>query len=92
MAREQHGMWPHRYSGVVAWRGVLDVAKQPQLYQDLRAEYPHLGDGISFDLSAQGLAVTFTIPGPKVNWLWCGLGCDLCQTACIMRSCGSSSP
>ena len=65
---------PCRYSGLIAWRGVVDAAQQPQVYEDMRAAYARLGHGIIFDLAArQGrgeMALTYMIPGPRINWLW----------------------
>lgn len=48
----------------------MDVAKQPQLYEDLCAEYEQLGRGITFDLGPHEMAMIYMIPGPRINWLW----------------------
>ena len=53
----------------------MDAAQHPQLYKDLCAEYKWLGKGIIFDLAASKclgeMALTYMIPGPRINWLWC---------------------
>ena len=61
------------YSGMIAWRGVVEAAKEPQLYRDLCREYRHLGKGIIFDLAPHEMALTYMIPGNRINWLWCAL-------------------
>ncbi|KAK9863259.1 hypothetical protein WJX84_003540 [Apatococcus fuscideae] len=60
-----------RYSGMIAWRGVVDGSSHPELLQALIEDYEHLDRGIIFDISSDCcMNLIYLLPGNRINWLW----------------------
>ena len=64
-----------RYSGYCAWRGVVPAQEQPQVAAAVRAAYPDLYRRLYFDMAQDTHAVLYTLPGDRLNWLWCAIDC-----------------
>ena len=61
----------NRYSGMIAWRGVVDGSSHPELLQALIEDYEHLDRGIIFDISSDCcMNLIYLLPGNRINWLW----------------------
>ena len=61
---------PCRYSGMIAWRGVVDGNAHPDLLKELQADFTTLGSGIIFDIADRCMNLIYMIPGNRINWLW----------------------
>ncbi len=60
-----------RYSGMIAWRGVVDGNKHPALLEALSADFLTLDKGIIFDISSDCcMNLIYLLPGNRINWLW----------------------
>ncbi|KAK9808380.1 hypothetical protein WJX73_008898 [Symbiochloris irregularis] len=59
-----------RYSGMIAWRGVVDASTQPQLLQKLQEDFHHLGNAIIFDIGMDCMNLIYMLPGALINYLW----------------------
>lgn len=59
-----------RYSGMIAWRGVVDGNAHPELLKELQADFTTLGKGIIFDIADRCMNLIYMIPGNRINWLW----------------------
>ncbi|CAM6116199.1 unnamed protein product [Calypogeia fissa] len=61
---------PRRYSGYCAWRGVLDYTDLPQVYDEVKKEFPGIGETLFFELARCTHSVLYELKGNRLNWLW----------------------
>ncbi|XP_010915121.1 uncharacterized protein [Elaeis guineensis] len=61
-----------RYSGHIAWRGVLDFSgeENSDTMVGIRRAYPELGHCLYFDLADRAHCVLFELPNRRLNWVW----------------------
>ncbi|KAK9814697.1 hypothetical protein WJX72_010067 [[Myrmecia] bisecta] len=59
-----------RYSGMIAWRGVVDGAEEAELLAWLMRDNPNLACGINFDIAHRNMNLIYLLPGNRINWLW----------------------
>ncbi|DBA89990.1 TPA: hypothetical protein ACH3X2_004363 [Trebouxia sp. C0005] len=63
---------PHdkrRYSGYVAWRGVMRAGENPKVAESVRKAYS-MGDTLYFDIAKGTHSVLYELPEERLNWLW----------------------
>ena len=60
-----------RYSGMIAWRGVVDGHRHPEILQALMEDYTNLDHAIIFDICSKcSMNLIYLLPGNRINWLW----------------------
>ncbi|KAL3146900.1 hypothetical protein ABBQ38_014872 [Trebouxia sp. C0009 RCD-2024] len=59
-----------RYSGYIAWRGVMQVGENPEVAAAVRKAYAGMGDTLYFDIAKGTHAVLYELPEERLNWLW----------------------
>lgn len=59
-----------RYSGYIAWRGVMQAAETPNVAETVRKAYNGMGDTLYFDIAKGTHAVLYELPEERLNWLW----------------------
>ncbi|XP_072958826.1 uncharacterized protein [Typha angustifolia] len=61
-----------RYSGYLAWRGVLDFSgkEDSDIIVGIRRAYPELGDCLYFDLANKTHCVLYELKNKRLNWIW----------------------
>lgn len=63
-------MFGCRYSGYIAWRGVMQAAENPKVAEAVRQAYSGMGDTLYFDIAKGTHAVLYELPEERFNWLW----------------------
>ena len=64
------GVTSCRYSGYVAWRGVMRAGENPKVAEAVRKAYKGMGDTLYFDIAKGTQAVLYELPEERLNWLW----------------------
>ncbi|KAJ6827227.1 uncharacterized protein M6B38_368930 [Iris pallida] len=61
-----------RYSGYIAWRGVLDFSGRESsgTISGIRRAYPELGNCLYFDLAHKTHSVFYELKNKRLNWIW----------------------
>ena len=60
-----------RYSGMIAWRGVVDGHRHPEILKALMEDFTNLDRAIIFDISSDySMNLIYLLPDNRINWLW----------------------
>ena len=76
-----------RYSGYIAWRGVMQAGENPKVAEAVRTAYSGMGDTLYFDIARGTHAVVYELPEERVNWLWYAcyaVPCFACFACCVI--------
>ena len=49
----------------------MDADDNPDVVAQIHATYPEMGRALYFDIEARSHAVLYTLPGQRLNWIWC---------------------
>lgn len=60
----------YRYSGYIAWRGVMRAQENPEVAAAVRKAYPGMGHTLYFDIASGTHSVLYELPEERLNWLW----------------------
>lgn len=58
-----------RYSGYIAWRGVMRAGENPKVAEAIRKAYD-MGNTLYFDVAQGTHSVLYELPEERLNWLW----------------------
>ena len=68
----KHIIWndnDFRYSGYIAWRGVMRAGENPKVAEAIRKAYD-MGNTLYFDIAQGTHSVLYELPEERLNWLW----------------------
>lgn len=65
-----------RFSGIVAWRGVVDSNSCLELLKELEQDFKELHDAVSMDLAQDNMCLISMLPRNRINWVWLRKSCE----------------